>query len=215
MEEEQKTLNPRLYHSLSPHSICKKSPNLLAALLLLPDPSLEQCRGGCSPVSELAVPSRFLRRSGLRKNALNPVKPALAKNVLNLNVRVRARNKSVSQGFIANWPHHVYQTLTQRTHVIPEMLSVNHTSFLWYASLFKLNPIKAHWERGLTPFSSERLVSLSSPSRSCLGRLILIRGGWGSSVGRSSPTRWHGLFEASATLRIKMTLWQRSWYTMC
>ena len=56
------------------------------------------------------------------------------------------------------------------------MLSVNYTSFLWYASLCKLNSIKAHWERDSRSFSSERLVSLSSPSRSCLGRLILIGG---------------------------------------
>ena len=32
----------------------------------------------------------------------------------------------------------------------------------------------------MTPFSSKRLVCLSSPSRSCLGRLILILGGRGA-----------------------------------
>ena len=37
------TLTPQLWHSLSPHSVCKKSPNLLAALLPLPDLSLKQC----------------------------------------------------------------------------------------------------------------------------------------------------------------------------
>ena len=36
------TLAPQLWHSLSPHSVCKKSPNLLAALLPLPDLSLKQ-----------------------------------------------------------------------------------------------------------------------------------------------------------------------------
>ena len=35
-------LAPQLWHSLSPHSVCKKSPNLLAALLPLPDLSLKQ-----------------------------------------------------------------------------------------------------------------------------------------------------------------------------
>ena len=37
------TLAPWLWHSLSPHSVCKKSPNLLAALFPLPDLSLKQC----------------------------------------------------------------------------------------------------------------------------------------------------------------------------
>ena len=37
------TLTPRLWHALSPHSVCKKSPNLLAALLPLTDLSLKQC----------------------------------------------------------------------------------------------------------------------------------------------------------------------------
>ena len=37
------TLAPWLWHGLSPHSVCKKSPNLLAALLHLPDLSLKQC----------------------------------------------------------------------------------------------------------------------------------------------------------------------------
>ena len=36
------TFTPRLWNSLSPHSVCKKSPNLLAALLPLPDLSLKQ-----------------------------------------------------------------------------------------------------------------------------------------------------------------------------
>ena len=46
--------------------------------------------------------------------------------------------------------------------------------------LCKLNPIKAHWGTGSWPFSFE-IGHLSSPSRSCLGRFILICGrqGWG------------------------------------
>ena len=39
----QWTLAPWLWHSLSPHSVCKESSNLLAALLPLPDLSLKQC----------------------------------------------------------------------------------------------------------------------------------------------------------------------------
>ena len=36
-----------------------------------------------------------------------------------------------------------------------------------------MNLIKAHGEKGSGPFSFERIGHLSSPSRSCLGRLIL------------------------------------------
>ena len=40
--EGTKNPHPLAYHSMSPHSICKKSPNLLAALLSLPDSGLKQ-----------------------------------------------------------------------------------------------------------------------------------------------------------------------------
>ena len=43
------TLVLRLWHGLSPHSVCKKSPNLLAALLPLLDLSLKQCRRWVQP----------------------------------------------------------------------------------------------------------------------------------------------------------------------
>ena len=49
--------------------------------------------------------------------------------------------------------------------------------------LCKRNPRKAQGKRCSRPFSSERLVSLFSPSRWCLGRLILIHSGWESSAG--------------------------------
>ena len=44
------TLAPQLWHSLNPHSVCKKSPNLLAALLPLLYLSLKQCQrpGRCA-----------------------------------------------------------------------------------------------------------------------------------------------------------------------
>ena len=60
------TLAPWLWQSLSPHSVFKKSPNLLAALLPLSDISLKHDRGWCSPVPERAD---SLGLSGLRKNA--------------------------------------------------------------------------------------------------------------------------------------------------
>ena len=74
----------------------------------------------------------------------------------------------------------------KRTFMIPEMLPVNHISFLWYVSLCKLNSIKAQGKRCSGLFS-ETLASLFSPSRSCLGSFILICNGQESSVGQSSP----------------------------
>ena len=59
-------------NGLSPHSVCKKSPNLLAALLPLPDLSLKQC---LKPETMLEVGAALcwkgwvLGQSGLRKNA--------------------------------------------------------------------------------------------------------------------------------------------------
>ena len=43
------TLAPQLWHSLSPHSVYKKSPNFLATLLPLPDLSLKQCWNWVQP----------------------------------------------------------------------------------------------------------------------------------------------------------------------
>ena len=68
------------------------------------------------------------------------------------------------------------------------MLCVNHTSFLWYASLSKLNSIKAHWERGLTPFSSERLVSLPPQADHVLVELFSSTVA-GRLYGRTTPPR--------------------------
>ena len=93
------------------------------------------------------------------------------------------------------------------------MLSVNHTSFLWYASLCKLNSIKAYRERGSRPFSSERLVSLFSPSRSCLGRFILICGGQESSAGPSSPTLMQKRVKHQIWWNIKSPRWLSTPYS--
>ena len=51
VEEGQKTLTPRFYHNLSPHSICKKSPNLLAAALPLLN-AQNNAGSGCGSVLE-------------------------------------------------------------------------------------------------------------------------------------------------------------------
>ena len=85
MEEGQKTLTPRAYHSLSPHSICKKSPNLLVVLLSLPDSGLKQYQRELQPCAGT---------SGFWQGAIRPKKECIksyetyfAKNVLNLNAK--------------------------------------------------------------------------------------------------------------------------------
>ena len=47
--------HPLALCSLSPHSFCKKSPNLLAALLPPPDSGLKQCRRGIQPCAGMEV----------------------------------------------------------------------------------------------------------------------------------------------------------------
>ena len=79
---------------------------------------------------------------------------------------------------MALWRHSIYLTLAQNKPLwffkcFPVLdhycLTVTDELYI-YAPVFlcELNPIKAHCERGSRPFSSERLVSLSSPSRSVL-----------------------------------------------
>ena len=85
MEEEQKTLTPQFYHSVTHHSICKKSPNVLAALLPPPDSGLKQCQRGVQPCAGTG---------GSRWGAIRPKKESIkscetffAKNAPNLNVK--------------------------------------------------------------------------------------------------------------------------------
>ena len=130
------------------------------------------------------------------------MKPAV-KNALNLNVKGPNTKWVCFPRFYSRLASLCLGDLnSEKALVILRMLYVNLISFLWsllsdidwrdlhacYVYLCKLNSIKAHWERGLRPFSSERLASLSSPSRSCLDRFILNLGGQESSAGQNSPT---------------------------
>ena len=75
------TLAPWFWHSLSPHSVCKKSPNLLAALLPLPDLSLKQCWRWVWPCAGKGVFPRAIRP---RKECIKSYETYFA-NALNLN----------------------------------------------------------------------------------------------------------------------------------
>ena len=75
------TLAPRLWHGLSPHSVCKKSPNLLAALLPLLHLSLKQCWRWVLPC---AGKGRFPRVIRSNKECIKSCETCFA-NTLNLN----------------------------------------------------------------------------------------------------------------------------------
>ena len=75
------TRTSQLWHSLSPHSVCKKSPNLLAALLLLPDLNLKQCQRWVWPC---AGKGRFPGEIRPKKECIKSWETYFA-NTLNLN----------------------------------------------------------------------------------------------------------------------------------
>ena len=75
------TLTPQLWHSLSPHSVCKKSPYLLAALIPPPDLSLKQCQRWVWPC---AGKGRFPGEIKPKKEWMKSCETCFA-NTLNLN----------------------------------------------------------------------------------------------------------------------------------
>ena len=70
-----------LYHGLNPHSVCKKSPNLLVASLSLLDLSLKQCWRWVWPC---AGKGRFPRAIRPKKEYIKSCETCFA-NTLNLN----------------------------------------------------------------------------------------------------------------------------------
>ena len=160
------TLAPWLWCSLGPHSVCKKSPNLLAPLLPLPDLNLKQWQ---RVVQSCADKGGFPGAIRPKKEYIIPCETCFAKNVLSFLIRVQAWNEFVPQVL---WPFN-YLTLTQNKPWVLWMLSII-WSFLpdndWWALLvcvsvcmdiysvflFKLNPIKSCWGTGSWLFSFER-----------------------------------------------------------
>ena len=97
---------PWLWHNLSPHSVCKKSPNLLAALLPLLNLSLKQCWRWVQPC---AGKDRFPGSISPEKECIKSCETSFA-NTLNLN------DKGPSMKWVCFpkvlWPFN-YLTLTQ------------------------------------------------------------------------------------------------------
>ena len=94
-------LAPQLWHS--PHSVCKKSPNFLPALLPLPDLSLKQWQRA---VQSCAGKGRFPGEIRPKKECINSCETCFA-NTLNLNDKGPSLKwvcfpKSYSP--LANWP---------------------------------------------------------------------------------------------------------------
>ena len=164
---------PSIWHSLSPHSVCKKSSNLLAALLPLPDLSLKQCQRWVCPCAGKGGFPRVIRP---KKECIKYYETYFA-NTFSLNDKGPYKKRVCSSpkfyGPLAIWPWlrisphsslsviycviiSAWQWLMSFTHICPVFLC-------------KLNPIKAcpgkgqagplfHWESTpyppFSPFSS-------------------------------------------------------------
>ena len=167
-----------LWHCLSPHSVCKKSPNLLAALLPLTDLSLKQCWRW---VRTCAGKGGFPRVIRPKKECIKSCETCSA-NTLNLNDKDPSL-KSVpfpkSYSPLANWPW---------LRISPEFF-VCYLLFdpycLTMIDSFTCIPVQN--EPNKSPLRKRLLALLlgeishpSSPSRSCLGKLIFIRGSLGA-----------------------------------
>ena len=186
------TLTPRLWHSLSTHSVCKKSPNLLAALLPLPDLSLKQCQRAVQPC---AGKGGFPGAIRTKKECINSCETCFA-NTLNLNDKgpnLKWVCFPESYSPLANWP---WLRISPQSSLFVICLIL--TAYDWWMSFtcisVQIEPNKSPLRKRLLALLRWETGHLSSPSRSCLGRLILIRGGrsvcvWGG-CGQSPPTRW-------------------------
>ena len=174
------TLTLLLWHSLSPHSVCKKFPNLLGALLPLPDLSLKQCQKWLWACSGKG---RFPREIRPKKECIKSYETYFA-NTLNLNDKVPSM-KWVCFPKVS-WPFS-YLTLTQNKpsqffvcYQLFDHYCLTMTDELYILYSYADKPNKSPLRNRLLALLLWEISYLSSPSRSCLGRLILIRGGRGA-----------------------------------
>ena len=141
------TLAPRLWQSLSPHSVCKKSPNLLAALLPLPDLSLKQWQRAVQPSAGKGRVPGAIRP---KKQYIKPCETCFA-NTLNLNDKGPSLKwicfpKSYSP--VANWLR-----ISPQSSLLSVIWSVLPEDDWWALPVFlcKLNPIKPIEEKAFDP----------------------------------------------------------------
>ena len=175
-------LTPWLWHSLSPHSVCRKSPNLLAALLPLPDLSLKQWQ---RVVQSCAGKGRFPRAIRPKKEYIKSCETYFA-NTLNLNYKGPSMKWVCFSKFyspLANWPW--LRISPQSSLYVIYCLIL--TAWQWLMSFIcipvQIEPHKSPLRKRLFVLLLWEICHLSSPSRSCLGRFIFIREGWGGGGG--------------------------------
>ena len=176
------TLAPQLWQSLSPLSVCKKSPNLLADLLPLTDLNLKQWHRA---VQSCAGKGGFPGVIRPKKECIKSCETCFAKNALNLNDKDPSLKwvcfpKSYSP--LANWPWLRISPQSSLNVICCLIL----TAWQWLMSFtcipVQMEPNESPLRKRLLALLLWEIGHLSSPSRSCLGRLILIpvaAGGWG------------------------------------
>ena len=180
------TLAPLLWHSLSPYSVCKKSPNLLASSIPRPDLSLKQCWRWVQPC---AGKGGFPVEIRPKKECIKSCETCFA-NILNLN------DKGPSMKWVCFPKFYGPLVIWPWLRICPQsslyfIYGLILTAWQWLMSFtcipVQIEPNKSPLRKRLLALLLWEIGHLSSPSRSCLGRFILIRGGPGSSAGRGPP----------------------------
>ena len=165
------TLAPQLWYGLNPHSVCNKSPNVLAALLPLLDLNLKQCWRWVQPCAEKGGLPGMIRPE---KECIKSCETCFA-NTLNLNNKGPSLNE-MSLFPKVLWPFS-YLTLTlNKPSEFFEFIYLIITAWQWLMSFpympcipMQIKPIKACQGKGqgtlpsrewpCCPFSSTGLGS--------------------------------------------------------
>ena len=145
---------PWLWHSLSPHSVCKKSPNLLVALLPLLDLNLKQCQRWVWPC---AGKGGFPGAIRPKKEWIKSCETCFA-NTLTLNDKGPSVKWVCFPKFyspLANWP---WLRISPQSSLLSIIWSLLPDTDWWALPVFlwKLNPIKAYWGKSSWTFSFEK-----------------------------------------------------------
>ena len=160
------TLAPWLWHRLSPHSVCKKSSNLLAALLPLPDLSLKQWQ---RVVQSCAGKGRFPGAIRSKKECIKSCETCFA-NTLNLNDKgpsLRWVCFPKSYGPLANWPWLRIIPQSSLLSIVWSLLPDNDWLMSFACIPVQIEPNESHWGKGSWPFSFERSATFP-PQADCV-----------------------------------------------
>ena len=172
------TLALQFWHSLSPRSVCKKSPHLLAALIPLLDISLKQYQRWVRPC---ARKGRFPGEIRPKKECIKSCETCFA-NTLKLNDKGPSLiwvciQKPYSP--LANWPW--LRIRAQSSLFVIYYLIL--TAWQWLVGFtcipVQFEPNKSPLRKRILALLLWEISHLSSPSRSCLDGFLFIRGGQG------------------------------------